>query len=66
MTDDEKESIWRDPEDWNSASLEAAEEELKKILARFRKAREKKNGKEKETQIQDGSISSDSPPPDSD
>ena len=46
MPDDEKESIWRDPEDWNSSSLEAAEEELKKILTRFRKAREKKNAKE--------------------
>jgi hypothetical protein len=40
--DEEKESIWRDPSQWDPESLERAEEELRKILARFRKAREKK------------------------
>lgn len=45
MADDEKESIWRDPSLWDSESLEKAEEELRKILTRFRKAREKKDQK---------------------
>lgn len=38
---DEKESIWRDPEDWTPQTLEEAKAELRKILARFRKRREK-------------------------
>lgn len=40
-TNDESESIWRDPEDWTPQSIEEARAELEKILARFRKRREK-------------------------